>query len=378
MRRARDGAEDGADTGDAGDTVKRESYHPGSRFLLTCQHLCYISEVGPDAGRRAGPPLCMSDAAPHPLRRLLAALAKLLLSVGLLAFVLRDTSLAALWNMFRRVQPSWILAAMSMHGLVLGVSVWRWHMLLGAQHVRVPARTLAESFWVALFFNNFLPSNIGGDVVRIADTSRPAGSKTLATMVIFVDRVLGLFALTSVGAIGALSARAMGIDIPGTLWIEIGALATLALCVLLFFAPAVLDLALSPVRALGHPWVVEKLGTLQETLARFRARPSALAGALAGAVIVQGVIVAFYTLTARSLAIPLPFVMAGVLVPVAMVIQMLPVSINGFGLREAVFGFFFVRFGLSVEAAVAVSLLGTALIMLFSLGGGALFLLRRH
>jgi hypothetical protein len=37
-----------------------------------------------------------------------------------------------------------------------------------------------------------------------------------------------------------------------------------------------------------------------------------------------------------------------------------------------------VRFGLSVEAAVAVSLLGTALIMLFSLGGGALFLLRRH
>jgi hypothetical protein len=70
--------------------------------------------------------------------------------------------------------------------------------------------------------------------------------------------------------------------------------------------------------------------------------------------------------------------MAGVLVPVAMVIQMLPVSINGFGLREAVFSFFFVRFGLTVEAAVAVSLLGTALIMLFSLGGGALFLLRRH
>ena len=58
--------------------------------------------------------------------------------------------------------------------------------------------------------------------------------------------------------------------------------------------------------------------------------------------------------------------------------QMAPVSINGFGVREAVFSFFFARFGLSVEAAVAVSLLGTALIMLFSLGGGALFLLRKH
>lgn len=320
----------------------------------------------------------MSDPAPHPLRRLLATVAKLVLSLGLLAFVLRDTSLAALWNTFRRVQPLWIMAAMSMHGLVVAVSVWRWRLLLDAQHVRVPARTLAESFWVALFFNNFLPSNIGGDVVRITDTSRQAGSKTLATMVIFVDRVLGLFALMSVGVVGALSSRAIGIDIPGTFWIEIGALAALALCVLLFFAPSALHLALSPVRAVGHPWVVEKLATLQETLARFRAQPSALFGALVGALLVQGVIVAFYSLTARSLAIPLPLVLAGVLVPVALVVQMAPVSINGFGVREAVFSFFFVRFGLSVEAAVAVSLLGTALIMLFSLGGGALFLLRKH
>jgi len=320
----------------------------------------------------------MSDAAPHPVRRLLTTAAKVALSVGLMAFVLRDTSLTSLWHTLRGVQPAWIVAAMSMHVLVLAISVWRWRLLLGAQHVLVPGRTLAESFWVGLFFNNFLPSNIGGDVVRIADTSRQAGSKTLATTVIFVDRVLGLFALMSVGVFGALSARAIGIDIPGTFWIEIGALAALALCLLLFFAPVALNLALSPLRTLGHPWLVDRLAMLQAALARFRERPSALAGALAGALLIQGVVVAFYTLTARSLAIPLPLVMAGVLVPVAMAVQMAPVSINGFGLREAVFSYFFVRFGLSVEAGVAVSLLGTALIMVFSLGGGALFLLRKH
>ncbi len=318
----------------------------------------------------------MSDATPRSLPRLAAGGAKLALSLGLMAFVLRDTSLVSLWNTFRRVQPMWVVAAMSMHGLMVGVSVWRWRLLLRAQHVRVPVRRLTESFWVALFFNNFLPSNIGGDVVRIADTSRPAGSKTLATTIVLVDRVVGLLALTSMGALGALAARAAGFDIPGTVWIEAGALAALALCILLFFAPSLLDLALTPVRALGHPWVLERLATLQETLARFRERPSSLAGALVGALLVQAVIVAFYTLTARSLSIPLPLAMAGVLVPVALVLQLAPVSINGFGVREAVFSFFFVRFGLSVEGAVAVSLLGTALIMLFSLGGGALFLLR--
>lgn len=295
-----------------------------------------------------------------------------------MAFVLRNTSLTDLWRTFQRVQPLWLVAALGAHGLMAAVSVWRWRILLHAQHVEVPTRTLSESYWVALFFNNFLPSNIGGDVVRIADTARPAGSKTLATTVVLVDRVLGLFALLSVGALGAIVARSVGIDIPGTIWIEVGAVAALALCLLLFTAPGLLDLLLRPVQAMGHPWIVEKIGFLQDTLARFRQRPSALIGALAGAVIVQVVIVAFYALTARSLSIPLPWVMAGVLVPVAMAIQMVPVSINGFGVREAVFSFFFVRFGLGVEAGVAVSLLGTILVMFFSLGGGALFLARKH
>lgn len=277
-----------------------------------------------------------------------------------MAFVLREApGLSALWQTFRRVQPLWVLAAMSMHGFMVAVSVWRWHLLLDAQHVRIPARRLTESFWVALFFNNFLPSNIGGDVVRIADTSKPAGWRALATMVILVDRVLGLFALLSVGAIGAMGAQSIGVDIPGTIWIEVGALAALAGCLLLFFAPGLLNLVLlRPVRALGHPWVLERLETLQRTLARFRERPSALAGALLGAVLVQGVIVAFYALTARSLSGAAATRHGGRAGAGG------AGAADGAGLDQRLRGarsrvsFFFARFGLGVEAAVAVSLLG--------------------
>jgi uncharacterized membrane protein YbhN (UPF0104 family) len=295
-----------------------------------------------------------------------------------MAFVLRDTSLEALWHTLRRVQPGWVLAALGAHAVMMAVSVWRWNLLLRAQHVEVPARTLSESFWVASFFNNFLPSNIGGDVVRIADTSKPAGSKTLATTVVLVDRLLGLFALLTVGAIGAGTARMFGVEIPGVWWLQVAAFGAVAVALPVFVAPRLLDTLLAPLRALGHPWVIERAALLQDALGRFRARPSAVIGALAGAVVVQVVIVLFYALAARSLAVPLPLFLAGVLVPVAMAVQMAPVSINGFGVREAVFSFFFVRFGLGVEAAVAVSLLGSALVMLFSIGGGALFLMRRH
>jgi uncharacterized membrane protein YbhN (UPF0104 family) len=320
----------------------------------------------------------VTDAAPSLPRRALAVAVKVALSVGLMAFVLRDTSLAALWATLKRVQPGWALAALGAHATMMVVSVWRWDLLLRAQQVAVPTRRLSESYWVASFFNNFLPSNIGGDVVRIADTSKPAGSRTLATTVILVDRLLGLLALLTVAAAGAWAARVVGMEIPGLGWLQLATVSAGAIAVPLFFAPGLLHRLLAPVRALGHPWVLERAALLQETLIRFRDRPSSLVGALAGALVVQVVIVVFYTLTARSLAVPLPLVLAGVLVPVAMAIQMAPVSINGFGVREAVFSFFFVRFGLGVEAAVAVSLLGTGLVMLFSLGGGALFLLRRH
>lgn len=310
--------------------------------------------------------------------RIATTVAKLVLSVGLMALVLRNTSPQAMWAMFRRVQPLWLMAAFAANGVVMAVSIWRWRILLAAQHVVVPTRTLSESYWVALFFNNFLPSNIGGDVVRIADTSQVAGSKTLATTVVLVDRVLGAFALLTVGALGAAGARAFGVEIPGTGWLDVAAVAALAVCIPLFVAPGLLDALLRPLHAFGHPWVIERLDLLKDALARFRSQPSSLIGALGGALVVQVVIVVFYALTARSLSIPLPVMMAGVLVPVALVVQMAPVSINGFGVREAVFSFFFVRFGLGVEAGIAVSLLGTALIMVFSLGGGALFLLRRH
>ena len=66
--------------------------------------------------------------------------------------------------------------------------------------------------------------------------------------------------------------------------------------------------------------------------------------------------------------------------PISFIVQMLPVSMNGFGVREATFGFYFTRLGLPLESALLVSFIGAALILLFSLSGGIVYLarLRRH
>jgi hypothetical protein len=65
-----------------------------------------------------------------------------------------------------------------------------------------------------------------------------------------------------------------------------------------------------------------------------------------------------------------------VVVPVSFLVQMIPLSLNGFGLREATFSLYFARLGLPIEAALVISLLGAGLVMLFSLSGAAVYVVR--
>ncbi len=64
--------------------------------------------------------------------------------------------------------------------------------------------------------------------------------------------------------------------------------------------------------------------------------------------------------------------------PISFLVQMVPVSVNGFGIREATFGLYFSRLGLPLESALLVSFVGAALIMLFSVSGGITYLIRKN
>jgi uncharacterized membrane protein YbhN (UPF0104 family) len=308
---------------------------------------------------------------------LLKIVVRLGISAALLYFVLRSIDLPSFWERVKGMHPAWILLALAAYAVTQSIGVWRWNRLLRAQHIDVESRKLTESIWVSMFFNNFLPSNIGGDVVRIADTAPAAGSKTLATTVILVDRALGLTALVLVASAGALAATLIGVHVPGARWLFLATALGAVTAISVMAMPQLVGHALLPLRALNKPWITERAQRLQDAVIRFRNAPTALMGAFAGALVVQITVVAFYLLTAEGLSVPLPIFLGAVLIPVSLVVQMAPVSINGFGVREAVFAFFFRRFGLPTDAAVALSLVSTGMVMGLSLVGGFFFLRRR-
>ncbi|MCR4374863.1 MAG: flippase-like domain-containing protein, partial [Acidobacteria bacterium] len=81
---------------------------------------------------------------------------------------------------------------------------------------------------------------------------------------------------------------------------------------------------------------------------------------------------------ARAIHVPIPVAHLAILVPLSFIVQMAPVSVNGFGVREATFSFYFAQLGLPLESALALSFLGAALVMLFSLSGAAVYLTGGH
>jgi glycosyltransferase 2 family protein len=314
--------------------------------------------------------------APRPSRARTIALGvlKAIVSIGLLALLLSRVDLARLWSYARNASVLWLASALCLYLLMVLASAWRWGVLLRAQRVALPFSRLTSSFLVATFFNNFLPSNIGGDVVRITDTAKPAGSKTLATTVVLIDRGIGLLALALMAASGATMMHRMAVGPvgPAVLWAGFGLGAIVATPALLM--PETMTKLLQPLRIFHQEWVDKRIATLTDTLTRFKETPAALAGCFAGAVLVQGLLVLFYLAITRSMGIPIGFAELAVIVPVSFIVQMLPVSMNGLGVREATFGFYFTRLGLPLESALLVSFMGAALILLFSLSGGVTYL----
>jgi hypothetical protein len=314
-------------------------------------------------------------------RRYVMLAVKLSVSVVLLVVLFSRIDVGTLWDKARLASVPWLLVALLIYAVNILAATWRWHLLLSAQDVPVSTRKLLGSYLVASFFNNFLPSNIGGDVIRISDTARQAGSKTLATTVILVDRGLGLMALVLVAAFGATAAGRMH---PAAapiwpMWLWAGFLAGAAASAPAVFAPDGFGRLLQPLTVFHPEWVGERIEKLTGALSRFRDKPSALAGCFGGAVFVQTTMVMYYFVVAYALHLNLAISDISVIVPISFVVQMLPVSVNGFGVREATFSFYFQRIGQPIESALLMSLVAQALLMLFSLTGAGVYIWRsRH
>jgi glycosyltransferase 2 family protein len=307
------------------------------------------------------------------VKRSALLVAKIAVSVGLLAYLFSTTDLQALNRRVRGGDTALLVGAVAIYAVILAVSTWRWRLLLRAQGYPAPLRRLSASYLVATFFNNFLPSNIGGDVIRVRDSSQLTGSTTTSLAVVAIDRILGLGALYLLAAVAYLAGGPALRGLAGATPALIGLGVLFGGLAYVFFRPGTAGrlVALSGISSFG--WARQRFELVQAAVHVYRRQMFAVWTAFAASVVLQALVVCYYYAVARSLRIALPLVACFLMVPLCSLVQTVPVSFNGWGLRESVFILYFGQIGLPRETALAFSLVGAGLIVLLSLSGAVVW-----
>jgi uncharacterized protein (TIRG00374 family) len=307
--------------------------------------------------------------------------AKVIFSLGLMVFLFARIPLAELGAALRGVSPGWLVAAA---GLLLASNVlgaWQWQWLLRAVEIRIPFWKVLSYYHVGLFFNNFLPANVGGDFARVLDAARYGPSRAAAFSTVIMDRLLGTLALAGLALVTTLPAfrdfhQVGGLPISAVYLSLVGFFALSVALTWFVFHPALLPVVQRVLARVGLGGFKPGLDDLARRLQGFRGRRGLFVRLLAVALVVQVSRIGVHVLVARALGLDLRLQYFFLLVPLLAVAVSLPISLNGIGVRE---GAGIVLFGLvGVGRADAFTLQFTTYLVAVavSLLGGLVFLAR--
>jgi glycosyltransferase 2 family protein len=237
---------------------------------------------------------------------------------------------------------------------------------------------LSASYLVATFFNNFLPSTIGGDVVRVRDSSKLTGSTTAAAAIVIIDRIIGFGALY-VPAFGAFVLGGVRVQHLTGARVVLGGLGVgFAIMAYVFFRPGIARRLMALSRLDRLPWAANHFETVQAAVHVYRQELGSVWKAFAASLALQMVNICYYFAVAHALRIDLSFAACALMVPLCILIQtFFPFSLNGLGVREAMFAQYFNQVGLAHDSAIAFSLLGWGLVVLLSLSGAVVWASRQ-
>ncbi len=304
---------------------------------------------------------------------------KVLVSIGLISWLLSRADLGQIWHTIQTADYALLLVAFVMFFIGYFVAARRWQILLAA--LGVPARllTLVQSFSIAILFNNFLPSTIGGDAYRMYDSFRLGAGKSRAVAVVFIDRVVGLSALILLAFTVSLFAAEVAEQIPLLRLFLAGAMfGILVLTWIVFGSGGKVLMRLTGGSSPPMKIIHGIMGKLYYGFQLFEGRSDVLLKAVGLSLLLQINVVIHCLIIAKALQIEVPIVAMFIIIPLSYLIMTAPISINGIGLRESVFVFFFGLYGVAPELALAFSFISFGMILAQGVVGGIVFMFRRR
>ena len=283
---------------------------------------------------------------------------KLLLTTALLVAVVSYVDLAQVWERIRAVNPLWLLASLICLAIGYVMCGVRWAWIAKGLGIEVSKRRKVKLYFLGMFASLFLPSTIGGDVIRgvlLAKTEGRRGIGVSAGASVILDRVNGMYALLLL-----LTICMLFFDWSLTWWVSWLTVVLAAWGGMLFYP--IVDRYL--VRRL--PEKLEKLKSLPLMEPSFqkmwwRSMPVSF--------LFQMLIVQAHFFLGMAVGLEMSWAAFSIMVGLVALVATLPISLNGFGVREAGYVSFAIYFGANGDAATAMAALWVIVLGVASLPG---------
>ncbi len=315
--------------------------------------------TAPGASRRAG---------------LLLAI-KLAISVVLFAWLFQRVRWDHVRATLEHARVEWLLGAFVLLVASNVLGTYQWNRLLRAVDIDLPFWKVVAYYHVGLFWNNFLPANVGGDLARIADAARAGSSRATAFSTVMLDRIIGTVALGALAVVTTLPA----IDHFHLAAVYAGVLGFFVLATSVLWAvlqPTAMVLLERLLSAIGLGRLRPALEDMGRRMTAFRGQRRMLAQLLVVALVVQVMRVFVHVVVAHALGLHIPLTYFFLFVPLLAVIVSLPISLNGIGVREGAGIVLFGLVGLARESAFLLQFTTYLVAVAVSLIGGIVFLVR--
>ncbi len=286
-----------------------------------------------------------------------------LVSGTLLAWLAWRTDWSQVAHVFGQLRLELWLGAV---GLYLGtqvVSALRWQLLAAPLGFWQPLRQFTAFYFIGMYFNLVLPTSVGGDVVRAWYLDGGSRRRLLAFLSVFVDRLSGLLVLLALAcATLAVCPIALPTWIRASVWGTAGA--------------ALLALVTLP--ALAH-WTgrFDRVRRLSDGSRLYLGRGWLLLATMGLSLVIQAANVVLVWLVGWAIDAPVPGTYYWILVPMVTLLTLLPVSLNGMGIREGGMALFLAPLGISESLAVSLAFLWFSVFTAASLCGGGVYLFGR-
>ena len=320
----------------------------------------------------------MIDLPASPRRPARAAfLVKLTVSSLLLGILFWRVDRAAFLRSLQTLPLSLLLGCGALYVLGYIISIVRWQRLLQAEGIHLDLWRLGLVYFEGAFFNLFLPTVIGGDIVRGYLIYKMTSGHDASIASILVDRLAGFAALMLI-AVMALTLAYGTLNDPQVAL----AILTVVACftgVMLVLLNRWLTTRVSAVLSvIGLARFQVKLHGLVDALQRYRRHHRALAQAFLLSALLQALIIVTYYFIGVGLHLGVPLLYFFLFVPLITALSMLPVSVAGLGVREGGVIYFFGKVGVDAATALGMSLVWFSLTLLVSSLGGLAFLVDAH